>query len=250
MSNVKDIKARIREKVWRTLEEKNIALFPRPVYHRIPNFVGADVAARRLSHLDVFMKARVVKVNPDSPQKHVRYLALLQNKIVIMPTPRIRNGFILLDPLKIPRDKIAEASTISGAYRYGSPVDLLSLPKIDLVVIGSVAVNASGARLGKGEGYAEIEYAILRSLCKIDENTYVVTTVHDEQVVDDYIPIEEHDVGVDIIVTPTKTISIIPRPRKPKGIIWDILPDKKFIEIPILKELRTILKNEKAITCN
>ncbi|MEM2797858.1 MAG: 5-formyltetrahydrofolate cyclo-ligase, partial [Ignisphaera sp.] len=133
---------------------------------------------------------------------------------------------------------------------YGVSVDLLSLPKIDLVVVGSVAVNTSGARLGKGEGYAEIEYAILRSLCKIDEDTYVVTTVHDEQIVDDYIPIEEHDIGVDIIVTPTKITSITPRPRKPRGIIWDILPDKKFIEIPILKELKIILKNEKAITCN
>jgi 5-formyltetrahydrofolate cyclo-ligase len=34
-----------------------------------------------------------------------------------MPTPRIRNGFLLLDPAKIPRRYLIEASTISGAFR-------------------------------------------------------------------------------------------------------------------------------------
>lgn len=247
VQKIKEIKNRIRYKVWHTLEEKNIALFPKPVYHRIPNFIGADVAAQRLTSLELFKTAQIVKINPDSPQKFVRYLALIHNKIVIMPTPRIKHGFILLDPSKIPRNKFGEASTISGAYKYGVFVDPLSLPKIDLIVIGSVAVNTRGARLGKGEGYAELEYAILRTLCKINEDTYVITTVHDMQVVDDDIPVEEHDVGVDIIVTPTRVIKIEPRPRKSKGIIWNILPDKKISEIPVLRRIKEFVENEKAI---
>ena len=46
--------------------------FPRPVHHRIPNFVNADRAADRLAQLPEFVAARTVKVNPDTPQKRVR----------------------------------------------------------------------------------------------------------------------------------------------------------------------------------
>jgi 5-formyltetrahydrofolate cyclo-ligase len=35
----------IRKPVWDKMEKENIAAFPRPVHHRIPNFVGADKAA-------------------------------------------------------------------------------------------------------------------------------------------------------------------------------------------------------------
>ncbi|MCC6016213.1 MAG: 5-formyltetrahydrofolate cyclo-ligase [Desulfurococcaceae archaeon] len=245
----KEVKERIRMRIWNLMEKTNVALFPRPVYNRIPNFVGAEVAAMKLASMDIFKNSKVVKVNPDSPQKHVRYLALLQNKVVVMPTPRIKDGFLVLDPSRIPRDKYAEASTIAGAYRYGIPVKPWLLPKIDLVVIGSVAVNTGGARLGKGEGYAELEYAILRMMCKVAEDTYVVTTVHDIQIVDDDIPVEPYDVNVDIIVTPTRVIYINPRPPKPKGIIWELLPEEKLRSIPILRELKDKFKSVKDIFC-
>ncbi len=231
------------------MEEKNIAAFPRPVFHRIPNFVGAERAAENLARLNVFRTADVVKINPDSPQKHVRYLALSMGKRVIMPTPRIRQGFILLDPRMIPSSRYAEAATIRGAYRYGKIVKPWDLPSIDLVVVGSVAVNLQGARLGKGEGYAELEYAILRTVCKINDNTLVVTTVHDVQIVNEPIPVEEHDVGVDIIVTPTKIHYVLPRPAKPRRIIWNRLPEHKLREIPVLNELKRVIESGKTFVC-
>ncbi|MEM4513078.1 MAG: 5-formyltetrahydrofolate cyclo-ligase [Ignisphaera sp.] len=250
IGNPKEIKDRIRRRIWDLLEEKNVTLFPKPIYHRIPNFIGADIVAAKLSSLDIFKEAKVIKINPDSPQRFVRYLALSQNKIIVMPTPRIRNGFLVLNPSKIPRDKLWDASSISGAYRYGVTTKPWDLPKIDLVVIGSVAVNPRGARLGKGEGYAELEYAILRMLCKVGEETLVVTTVHDLQIVYDDIPVEPYDVNVDIIVTPKNTIYVDPRPPKPRGIFWDLLPEQKLREIPILRELRDKLKSVKDISCS
>ena len=62
----------IRIKVWDFLEQKNLASFPRPVHNRIPNFLGASQAGQRLSELDEFQEAKVVKVNPDKPQEEVR----------------------------------------------------------------------------------------------------------------------------------------------------------------------------------
>ena len=41
-----------------------------------------------------------------------------------------------------------------------------------------------GLRIGKGKGYADLEYAMLRTMGAIDENTPVVTSVHDSQVMD------------------------------------------------------------------
>ena len=38
----------IRKRVWDLMEALNIAQFPRPVHHRIPNFVGASLAANKV----------------------------------------------------------------------------------------------------------------------------------------------------------------------------------------------------------
>ncbi|MEM0451180.1 MAG: 5-formyltetrahydrofolate cyclo-ligase [Nitrososphaerota archaeon] len=82
--------AEVRERVWRLLEERGVARFPLPVKGRIPNFAGAEEAASRLRSSDEYQAARVVKVNPDSPQRPVRLMALQDGKLLVMPTPRIR----------------------------------------------------------------------------------------------------------------------------------------------------------------
>lgn len=235
MSSIKEIKKSIRERIWRLMEERNIARFPRPVYGRIPNFVGAEKAAERIFRTSIWRKARVIKANPDSPQQPLRARALLEGKTLIMASPRLKKGFILLDPNEIPFSKRIYASTIKGAFMYGKIIPLDKIPEIDLVVTGCVAVDLKGGRLGKGGGYAELEYAILREIGVVNDNTPVVTTVHDVQIVD-HIPMEEHDLTVDIIATPTRIYHITPRPRKPKGIIWDLLGEKA--ELEVIKELR------------
>jgi len=62
MDRASDLKRELRERVWRLLEERGVARFPRPVYGRIPNFEGAETAARRILQLEEF-RARVVKVS-------------------------------------------------------------------------------------------------------------------------------------------------------------------------------------------
>lgn len=66
----------IRKRVWDLLESENLAQLPRPVHHRIPNFIGAGAAAAKLASLPAFQTAQCVKVNPDTPQKQVRLLTL------------------------------------------------------------------------------------------------------------------------------------------------------------------------------
>lgn len=68
---VVDAKQRIRERIWRTLEDEGAARFP-GARGRIPNFRGAEAAAERLAELPEWKAAAVVKSNPDSPQLPAR----------------------------------------------------------------------------------------------------------------------------------------------------------------------------------
>ena len=197
-------KDEIRRYIWNILEEHRVALFPKPIVGRIPNFIGARKAAELLRNLPEYQNAKTVLCNPDSPQKPVREMVLRDGKILIMATPRLREGFLLLNPQNISSNLFREASSIQGAFKYGHPADL-SQVKVNLFIAGSVAVSIDGGRVGKGTGYSDQEYAILKSKNTIPQETPVVTTVHDLQIVSS-IPKESWDIPVDIIVTPTQVI--------------------------------------------
>jgi len=229
----------VRMKIWTLMEQQGIARFPRPVFGRIPNFIGAEEAARRLSRQAEFKSARIIKVNPDSPQRKVRTAVLSSGKILVMPSPRLRKGFVVLDPGKIPEGLFPGASTIRGVFKYGQFCSLRDLPKIDLVVAGSVVVSSDGVRIGKGGGYSELEYGILRELDLVSEDTPVFTTVHDVQVVG-RVPREPHDLVVDAIITPTRKIRIKRRSPRPKGIVWKLITSDMLDDMPILAELKRI----------
>jgi 5-formyltetrahydrofolate cyclo-ligase len=225
-------KEAIRKTVWRLLEERGVARFPRPAEGRIPNFVGAEKAAKLLKTSKSYESADVIKVNPDSPQRPVRETALMDGKTLVMPTPRIREGFLMVRGNSLSKYMAHHASSISGMYRVGRSVDIRAMPHVDLIVVGSVAVSRDGWRLGKGEGYAELEYAMLRDAGVVDGSTPVYTTVHDLQLVDE-IPHTVHDLPVDTIFTNTSVIEC-PKQPKPTGIIWDMLDKSKISEIPPL----------------
>src|SRR5262245_3520285 len=140
----------IRERVWQALEKAHVHRFP-GTRGRIPNFIGAERAADLLCELDVWKRAKVLKCNPDSPQRPVRLRALKAGKIVYMAVPRLRKAecFIELDPARLGKS-INAASSIEGAFRFGRPVGPDRMRPIELIVCGTVAVNSRGARIGKG----------------------------------------------------------------------------------------------------
>lgn len=230
------------------LEDKKAALPPYPVHGRIPNFINAEKAASLLAGMDEWRHARVVKVNPDSPQRWVRMNALREGKVLIMPTPRIMDGFLILEGVDA-----VKASTIRGAFMHGrrlKSIDelLKSIKRIDLIVEGSVAVNVYGERLGKGEGYGELEFAILRELEIVDADVPIATTVHDLQVLNDRLPQDPYDVQIDIIATPTRLIRAHRRWYRPSGIIWHMLSNEKFMGIPLLQELICRVEKERNVS--
>jgi 5-formyltetrahydrofolate cyclo-ligase len=232
-----DRKRRLRERMWGRLEERGVDRFPKPVWGRIPNYEGSDEAARRIVSSREFRRANVVKVNPDYPQLMVRRGVLRSGKVLIMPSPKLREGFLILDPQRISHESLGRAATIKGSFQFGERTELDELPEVDLTVCGSVAVTKEGFRVGKGGGYSELEYAILRELSLVNEETPILTTVHDLQIVDD-VPWEEHDFTVDSIATPTRLLETEGPRLRPSGVIWNSLTERRLEDMPILKKLR------------
>lgn len=232
-------KQALRERIWTLLERRRVARFPFPVTGRIPNFRGAEQAAARAAALPEWQRARRLKCNPDAPQRALRLRALRDGKTVFMAVPRLtaERCFLRLDPARL-GTRLAQAATIKGAARLGEPVTPEDLGHIDLIVAGSVAVNARGARVGKGGGYSDLEFALARAAGAVDARTTVLTTVHALQVVTDDIPMTPHDVPVDLVVTPDRVIRTRPSFRKPPGIRWHELSAEQLAAMPAVRRLR------------
>jgi 5-formyltetrahydrofolate cyclo-ligase len=233
-------KAALRERVWADLDRPGVARFPKPT-NRIPNFVGAEAAARLLAETDEWVAASTLKSNPDSPQWPVRQRALHDGKVVYMAVPRLAEDapFFLLDPAHLADDP-RTASSIKGAGRSARTVGVDELEPVDLVVTGCVAVDRSGARLGKGGGFSDLELALAAEAGLVDARTVVVTTVHERQVLDDgLVPTTAHDLHVDVVVTPERVL----RCARPTGwrlpeLRWAELTDEKIAAIPLLARMR------------
>lgn len=229
-------KDRLRTRVWDELEESGVARFPFPPHDRIPNFAGADQAADRVTELSIWQEADVIKANPDAPQLPLRRQALREDKTVFMAVPRLRDErcFLKLDPAQI--EDVDTAATVSGMDEYGTQVKPQLIEQIDLIIVGSVAVNQAGARLGKGEGYSDLEFALLKEVGAISEAVSLLTTVHECQVREESIDQARHDVPLDLIVTPERVMRVQDRTKRPSGIVWAELTSERIAEIPILQQ--------------
>ncbi|MCH2173331.1 5-formyltetrahydrofolate cyclo-ligase [Myxococcota bacterium] len=231
-------KQQVRQQIWDRLQADGNARFPYPPHGRIPNFAGAREAAERLFELELLEGARRIKVNPDAPQRPVRLEALRRGIEVYMPTPRLRGGFLCLDPKVIAPADLSRAASLSGAGRFAREVPLDEMPELDFLVVGSVAVSRDGGRCGKGEGYADLEYGILRSL---GHPAYpVVTSVHSTQVVAS-LPRAATDLPLGYIVTPEEVHVVDPVPTPPSGIDWSRLSEERLDAMPVLRELADLV---------
>lgn len=77
-----------------------------------------------------------------------------------------------------------------------------SLKEADLIVIPALAASVDGTRLGQGGGWYD------RALMHRCPGTPVVAAIFDDEVLEaGVIPAEPHDVPVDAIATPTRTIA-------------------------------------------
>lgn len=233
-------KDRLRNKVWTALKESGVAVGD--PFHAIPDFKGADKAASLLASLEEWKTSRVMMACPDPPQIPVRLNALQEGMIVYMAIPKLvdEKCFVELtaEAMREQHVSLEEAATCQGATKYGKSVTFEEMLDVDITVTGCVAVTRSGGRTGKGAGFADLEYSLMRRFGKITDETPVITTVHPMMIVpEDTLPIQKHDTYLTMIVTPEEVIRIerdLPQPT----LEWSFVREDQMESIPILKKLR------------
>ena len=216
--SLKEEKESIRKSIYDKLFKEGQSLRSNGDYGKIPNFKGSDIAARLLAGTDEWKDSKTIFCSPDSAQIPVRYLALKENKNLIMASPNLEHGYLYLEGNKL-NGKEREASTKEGAFNHCSKFfdfgeDNLNSPKddsldmvIDMLVEGSVGVDRCGNRIGKGKGYGDREIEDLFNKNLIYEDTPLVTTIHPFQLLD-HIPMESHDRRLNMIVSTDEVIRI------------------------------------------
>jgi 5-formyltetrahydrofolate cyclo-ligase len=200
-------KEALRQQVWDQLERAGVVA--PGVRGYIPDFTGTGEAAGQLAQHPAWTAASVVMATPDRAQLPVRAQALSDGKLLYMAVPKLaaEPPFVLLDPATLPVTP-AEAAIHQIATRIGRPVPRGDMIPVDLVVCGSVAVNLTGLRLGKGGGYLDREIALLAEVNLVSPGTVVATTVHPLQVLARPIPVLDHDAKVTLIATTQRTHAV------------------------------------------
>ena len=218
---LKQEKETIRKSIYDKLFNEGQSLRPNGDYGKIPDFKGSDIAAKLLATTDEWKNSKTIFCSPDSAQIPVRFLALKENKNLIMASPNLEHGYLYLEGNRL-NGKEKEASTKEGAFDCCSkfldfgekPSSILADSEsnsfdiaIDMVVEGSVGVDRLGNRIGKGKGFADREIEDLFNKNLIYKNTPLVTTIHPFQLLEN-VPMEDHDKRLNMIVTTDEIIRI------------------------------------------
>lgn len=238
-------KDNLRDRIWTTLRSNGISSTD-PTGH-IPGFQGSEVAADRLSSHQIWRQAKVIKCNPDTAQLPVRINAIKDNKILYMAIPRLESEkcFIelsnqVLSEIQVPLQECLHAK---NATHYGKLVGFTEMLPIDLVVSGCVAVSLDGGRTGKGAGFADLELGMLREFNLITDETPIVTTIHEVQIVESsLLPMQTHDSPLDWIFTPERVIQTNTHYKQPDGLDWSLIREEQYESIPILRILDSELR--------
>ena len=199
-----DHKGSVRERVFQEL--RRVAL-PDSRFHYdfaefIADFQGSEAAAQRLMAHPVWQRSQVVFITPDNCLEWLRWQALLQGKRVLITTYSIKRGFWLLDPARIPAERLLYAATLDGMERHAQPLTLAQiraqLPRLDCMITGTGAINEEGVRFGKGHGFFDAEWGMLYRIGVIDAATPAIALVHDCQVLRETLHPEVFDTVADL----------------------------------------------------
>lgn len=190
-------KEEVRQYIWEKIEP--FCDFPSP-YGRIPNFRDAKKACERIRELEEYKNVECVFSAPDSVLLRLREIVLEDGKTLLVALPKMKGFVLLKEKIKPTIDRL----------KLGKMADLRELKgKVGIFAQGCVAVDLHGNRIGKGSGFGDREFEILKKEGVLAKNAIFVVITHDLQVFNDlgYL-MEPHDAKADVILTPTRLIRV------------------------------------------
>lgn len=247
-------KRTFRLETWQKIKEQKLSPIRRynsfGMFNKIPYLVGVDKAAEQLAETEEFKKANSIKVNIDLAQEQVKLEVIKAGKqLLVPPSHKSANVYARIkncDPAELDLATQKKIIKLLGTEDTFEEIDINNTEKIDMVVVGSYAVSRTGQRIGKGNGYVDLDIGILTHLGCLTKDTLIVTTVHDVQVYDT-LPenlFQSYDLPLDLIVTPTEVIRVGKRLTRPAGIEWGLLSSRRLEIVPVLKAIKEKLEQD------
>lgn len=245
-----------RLNTWTTIKElyKEGSGNSRYINRKVPLFPQAREAAERLAETPEFKEAKNIKVNIDMAQESVKLQVLKANKtLFVAPTQKSSYLYAKINPPEnldeLDQDLVQQrriVKMLAGKQTY-TELTIDQAEPLDMVVVGCVAVSKRGQRIGKGNGYVDLEIAVLHSLGVITPKTVIATTVSDKQVFDEFPEelFQPYDFTIDLIVTPERVLRVDPRPaERTIGVQWGLLSSRRLEVMPVLKALKKRFEDE------
>lgn len=206
----------------------------------IPDFEGVEAATDRITALPSFQACKLAFVTPDNSMTELRRRLIAARVPIVTATYNIQRGFLYIAPDAVPEGAERYAAWLDGIEHFARPVtleDIAALGRFDFMATGASAVSSDGVRFGKGHGFFDLEWGMFTDLGLALDTTPVAAIVHDVQVVDDHLQMNETDIPVDLIATPSRLIHVERAGRRPRGMKWDLLAPQEIQQIPPLREL-------------
>ncbi len=199
---------------------------------------GWGKAAERLRRIDSYRTARTVLAPPVASLFQVRLNVLTDRKRLVMPSPGLQKGFLLVDPGRVPLKDRIQAVQPGPRNSYAAKIPYASVKgpsgdaparttAINMIITEAVAVGMDGSCLGDGQGHLDLQYAILGTLGWVDERVQIAALV-EECRVRESVPMEPTDVGIHWIVTPERVLRTSCTALPSTGIVWSMLTRKQI----------------------
>lgn len=234
--------ARLRRVIWDRLIEvaRPDSRFHFDFANFIPDFEGSRRCVDAIRRMPEYREARTIVVTADNSLEVFRERALADGKRLVVCTYGLLRGFVLVRGKRVRPEDRPLAATLDGMERCGKRLsyeELRAAGPLDLMVTGAAAVSREGVHFGKGHGYLELVWGLLSEMAIVGQQTPLIASVHECQVVEESAPRAAYDVTVDVIVTPSEVVRCRPLP-KPVGLSWERLP-RRFVETrPYFEEVR------------
>lgn len=203
---------------------------------------SAGKIAERLRRLLVYRNASCVLVPPTAFFRQTAVNVLLDGKSLVFSSPKMHQGFYLVNPQRIPRPQRASAASFRSpnpwahriAHRAGEKV------RVDVIVMPCLAASRNGGRLGDGSGLMDLQAACLGALGWLHARTAVVGVVPEAHLLDT-IPMKSTDVFLHWIITEHRALQTTWHGQVQVPILWKMV-DKKTLR---RNDVLFFLKEEK-----
>jgi len=194
--------------------------------------------AEKLRKLEIYRDAATVFATPHGSLLQARINCLADGKNLLLPGPGIREGFFLLKSRTIPFKDISAAATYKGLEKYGQLLKKNNISKlqVDLLLTDSLIIDSAGGRVGDGNGFFDLSYAILQELDGLSLDTDILTFIQEEQISQGILPQNTWDIKMTGAITPKQVLHFESLNQKAK-IFWDALPHERIKRIDPLWKL-------------